>query len=327
MALLGPGGCACERGARSLPRRRRVWMGWNNSRGPTGYGEERDNQDSGGKGSYLGNSVLLTRLPPRRASQRRPPGQPAAPGSAASRGRMHRYLFPPTCRCFPQRAGIFPNMWVFVSPIMRVFSPMYSQACWETRGHPVPEPGPSQGQLSAGPAALAVHPRTPNAITERQKEPTSHGSAVLPRAASLPNRLATFFFLLHHPSLLLPKSSSAARKEGDAGRRGCRCQGDARTQRALANGCHRAGSHSPKLFQPLHPHLPRPFPSPGTQRGPQHPPLPLQLTAEGVWQGEKLPRSGYSNRVVVAWGRAFKAPGEAWVARFPPNQLLPCMSL
>lgn len=86
MALLGLGGCACERGARSLPRRWRVWMGWNNSRGPMGYGEERDNQDSGGKGSYLGNSVLLTGLPPRRASQMllgcqsRPPGQPAAPG-------------------------------------------------------------------------------------------------------------------------------------------------------------------------------------------------------------------------------------------------------
>lgn len=163
-----------------------------------------------------------------------------------------------------------------------MFCPAVFQAGWETRGHPTPEPcpnaAPGHGQLLL---SIPTH-RMTVATTEARKELTPHGSAVLPWAASLPNGLAMAFSLLHLASQKL-LCSEQGRRCLCAGRHARRRQGDPRTQRVLANGCHRGGSPTSSIASPSSPktvpitHLPPALRS--EARGPQHPPLPTQYVS------------------------------------------------
>lgn len=82
---------------------------------------------------------------------------------------------------------------------------------------PAPTQPPATGGFWQGQQLLLCVP-TPQmtaAVTKTQKEPTSHGSAVLPREASLPNGLTVVFSLLRLPShARFPKAPlQRARKE------------------------------------------------------------------------------------------------------------------
>ena len=169
------------------------------------------------------------------------------------------------------------------------------------------------------------------AVTETQKELASHGSAVLPWVASLPNGLALFFsYSVSHHTRFPKAPLQRARKEmpllADTDADAKVTQGHSGCWRHQHPTSYTVSPSCPKTI-PLHPLFASdPLQGSAARRGPQYPPLPVQLTAVRVWQVEKHPHSSW-NRVAVARGHAFKAPGETLVARFPLNQLSPCTSL
>lgn len=181
---------------------------------------------------------------------------------------------------------------------------------------PAPTQPPAMGGFWQGQQLLLCVP-TPQmtaVVTETQKEPTSHGPAVLPREASLPNGLTMFFpYSISHHTLASQKLLCS-----EQGRR-CLCwQTHVQTPRRHKDtaDAHDTSTQPLMLFHSL---VPRPSPPLIFH---QQPTLLFHSKA-GTAASSALPLRFSPGGEAP---HAFKAPGETLVACFPQNQLSPCTS-